>query len=96
MVRREVFGQQRAGAEILQQELLDISTLYSAGSTQRETAHQRGQSGGVEGKADAGGAGRGSGEARETCAAGVRDDQYVHGTGWADGHRALSSEAGSL
>ena len=38
MVRREVFGQQRAGAEILQQELFDIGALYPAGSTQREAA----------------------------------------------------------
>ena len=96
MVRREIFGQQRAGTEILQQELFDISTLYPAGGTQREAAHQRGQPGGVEGKTDAGGAGRGRREAWETGATGVRNDQYVHGTGRADGHRALSSEAGSL
>ena len=57
MVRREVFGQQRAGTEVLQQELFDIGALYPAGSVQRETAHQRGQSGGVEGKTDTGGAG---------------------------------------
>ena len=57
MVRREVFGQQRAGAEILQQELFDISALYPARGTQRETANQSGESGGVEVKADAGGAG---------------------------------------
>ena len=81
MVRREVFGQQRAGAEILQQELFDIGTLYPAGSMQRETAHQRGQPGGVEGKADAGGAGRGRREARKTGTAGVWDNQYVHGMG---------------
>lgn len=86
MVRGKVFGQQRAGAEILQQELLDICSIYPAGCTPGETADQRRQFRGMERKAGAGGGGRQHGETQETGAAGVRDDQHEHRAGWADRH----------
>ena len=53
--------------------------IYSAGSTQREAAYQCGQSEGVEGKADAGGAGQRRRETGEAVEISEKEFEYLLG-----------------
>ena len=96
MVRGNVYGYQRAGAAVLQPVVCGIRAIQPTGGTTRTAEAQRGQSGGVEGAAGTGGACQPIQKRWEADMAGMRDDEYVHGIGWADGHRAVSSEAGPL
>ena len=96
MVRGNVYGCQRAGAAVLQPAVCGIRAIQPTGGTTRTAEAQRGQSGGVEGATGTGGACQPIQKTWEADMAGMRDDEYVHGTGWADGHRAVSSEAGPL
>ena len=90
MVRGNVYGYQRAGAAVLQLAVCGIRAIQPTEGTTRTAEAQRGQSGGVEGAAGTGGACQPIQKTWEADMAGMRDDEYVHGTGWADGHRAVS------
>ena len=87
MVRGNVYGYQRAGAAVLQPAVCGIRAIQPTGGTTRTAEAQRGQSGGVEGATGTGGACQPIQKTWEADMAGMRDDEYVHGTGWADGHR---------
>ena len=77
LVRREVYGHQRAGAAVLQPKMRSIEAIHPERGASWEAADQRGQCRGMEGETDTGGTSQQVRETRETGMAGVRDDQYV-------------------
>ncbi len=68
---------------VLQPKVRGIGAIQPEGGASWETADQRGQYRGMEGKTDSGGTGQQSRETRETGMAGMRNDQYVYRAGWA-------------
>lgn len=93
VVWEEVYRHQWTGAAVLQPELCHSGPEYSKKTARRaKTLGDEGGGGTLAREADRSGAVQWSRETREVGAAGVRNDQYVHGVGRAAGHYPLPSE----
>ena len=92
MVWREIHRHQRTWAAVLRPELRYGSPVHAAG-TAWKPADSYGGAGGMAGETDGGSPCKQGGETREASPAGVWENQYAHGAGWAERNYSISPEA---